>query len=166
MAFADSFLPEFDNEMKTTRALLERVPFDRASWKPHAKSTDLGALASHVANLAGFGHRIVEADTLDMALPGTVERINSRYQDSAELLGVFDGNTGKTREAIAKMSEQILLTTWTLRLGDQVILSLPRVAALRALMMNHIIHHRGQLSVYLRLNDVPLPSIYGPTADT
>jgi uncharacterized damage-inducible protein DinB len=163
MAFADQFLPEYDNEMKTTRSLLERVPFDNASWKPHAKSTDLGGLASHVANLAGFGIGIAAADVMDMAAPG---RARPRFTSTEQVLSAFDENVAKTREAISNMADADLATMWTLRAGDQVILTLPRVAALRALMMNHMIHHRGQLSVYLRLNDVPLPSIYGPTADT
>lgn len=165
MAFADSFLPEFDNEMKTTRALLERVPFDRSSWKPHTKSTDLGGLASHVANLAGFGVGIVTTDGIDMAAPGARDGMR-RFESTNDALAAFDENVAKTREALATLQDKDLGTTWTLRMGDHVILSLPRAAVLRTLMMNHIIHHRGQLSVYLRLNDVPLPSIYGPTADT
>jgi uncharacterized damage-inducible protein DinB len=162
MAFADTFLPEFDHEMKTTRSLLERVPFENAAWKPHDKSTGLGALASHIANLAGFGDLIVNADERTF---GGGERPKV-FNNTAELLAAFDDGSARSRSAIQGLKDDKLATPWTLRAGDQVIFTLPRAAVLRSLLMNHIIHHRGQLSVYLRLNNVPLPSIYGPTADT
>jgi uncharacterized damage-inducible protein DinB len=162
MAFADAFLPEFDHEMKTTRSLLERVPFDKATWKPHTKSTAIGSLASHLANLAGFGYMIATADERDMAKGG----MPGNYDSTEKMLSVFDENVSKTRAAIAALPDDKLGTPWTLRMGEHVIMTLPRTAMLRTLMMNHMIHHRGQLSVYLRLNDVALPSIYGPTADT
>lgn len=162
MAFADSFLPEFDNEMKTTRSLIERVPFDKGTWKPHGKSTALGPLASHIANLVGFGYMIATTEERDMAKGG----MPGNYDSTEKALAVFDENVKNTRAAIQGLSDDKLGIPWTLRMGEHVIMTLPRVAMLRVLMMNHIIHHRGQLSVYLRLNDVPLPSIYGPTADT
>jgi uncharacterized damage-inducible protein DinB len=164
MAFADTFLPEFDNEMKTTRSLLAIVPFQNAAWKPHTKSTALGALASHVANLTGFGSMIASTPELDFTAPGRPPQ--AQYSTTADLLAAFDSNVQKSRAAIAGMGDADLSAKWTLRAGDHVIFTLPRAVTLRTLMMNHIIHHRGQLSVYLRLNDVPLPSIYGPTADT
>ena len=148
--------------MKTTRALLERVPLDKSAFKPHTKSTALGALASHLANLAGFGEMIVTQPERDFAnwkpLPDAAT--------TAELLERFDANVAKSRAAIATLDDKDIGTPWTLRNGDHVIFTLPRAAVLRTLLMNHIIHHRGQMSVYLRLNEVPLPSIYGPTADT
>lgn len=165
MSFADSFLPEFDHEMKTTRALLERVPFDNATFKPHSKSTALGPLASHVANLVGFGEQIVNADELNFA-PGGQPRLPSDFKNTADLLAAFDANVAKTRAAIQTLKDNQLGTPWSLRMGDHTIFTLPRASVIRTFMMNHIIHHRGQLSVYLRLNDVPLPSLYGPTADT
>jgi uncharacterized damage-inducible protein DinB len=164
MKFSDTFLPEFDTEMKTTRSLLERVPFDNPAWKPHTKSTALGALASHVAGLAGFGTLIASQDGLDITAPGRA--VPPQYTNTADLLAGFDGNVKTTRDAVAKLNDADLVAPWTLKAGDATIFSLPRAAVLRTMMMNHIIHHRGQLSVYLRLNDVPLPSIYGPTADT
>lgn len=164
MAFADTFLPEFDNEMKTTRSLLEIVPFHNADWKPHTKSTGLGALASHVTNLTGFGAMIATTTERNFGAPDQPKPM--QYSNTAELLSAFDANVKKSREALAKLSDADLDASWTLRNGDHVIFSLPRRVTLRTLLMNHIIHHRGQLSVYLRLNDVPLPSIYGPTADT
>jgi uncharacterized damage-inducible protein DinB len=162
MAFADTFLPEFDHEMKTTRALLERVPFDNAAWKPHVKSTSLGDLASHIANLAAFGDMIVNTDERNFG-GGQSPRV---FDNNTDLLSAFDENVAKSHSAIGGLTDDRLGEPWTLRAGSHVILTLPRAAVLRSLLMNHIIHHRGQLSVYLRLNDVPLPSIYGPTADT
>jgi uncharacterized damage-inducible protein DinB len=162
MAFADTFIPEFDHEMKTTRNLLERVPFENAAWKPHDKSTCLGDLASHIANLAGFGDMIVNTDERRF---GGGERPKV-FSNTTDLLAAFDDGTTRSRDAIQGLKDDRLSTPWTLRAGDHVIFTLPRAAVLRSLLMNHIIHHRGQLSVYLRLNNVPLPSIYGPTADT
>jgi uncharacterized damage-inducible protein DinB len=164
MGFADSFLPEFDNEMKTTRSLLAVVPFDNPSWKPHTKSTALGALASHITNLAGFGSMIATTTERNFGAPG--QPAPAQYTNTADLLSAFDANVKKSREALASVSDADMDAPWTLRNGDHVIFTLPRRVTLRTLLMNHIIHHRGQLSVYLRLNDVPLPSIYGPTADT
>jgi uncharacterized damage-inducible protein DinB len=166
MAFADNFLPEFDHEMTTTRSLLERVPFEHAAWKPHAKSTGLGDLASHIANLAGFGDMIVNAEFRDFIGPDGQPQRPMVYDNTTDLLAAFDANVAKSRSAIQGLPDDKLGTPWTLRAGSQVIFTLPRAAVLRSMLMNHMIHHRGQLSVYLRLNDVPLPSIYGPTADT
>jgi uncharacterized damage-inducible protein DinB len=162
MAFSDSFLPEFDAEMKTTRSLLERVPFDNAAWKPHTRSSALGSLASHIANLPSLGLLIVSQTDVDMSTRGAPQQ----HTNTEDLLAAFDANAAKTRDVVAQLSDADLSTPWTLRNGDHVILTLPRAAVLRTLLMNHMIHHRGQLSVYLRLNEVKLPSIYGPTADT
>lgn len=168
MAFTDTFLPEFDQEMKTTRSLLERVPLEKSDWKPHTKSTSLGALAVHLANLAGFGELIVKQDGRDFGTndQAAIRAAMNKQRTREELLGLFDENVKKSRAALASLQEKDLGTTWTLRNGEQVLFAMPRAAVLRTLLMNHIIHHRGQLSVYLRLNEVPLPSIYGPTADT
>jgi uncharacterized damage-inducible protein DinB len=165
MGFSETLLAEFENEMKTTRALLERVPMDKGGWKPHPKSTSLGALASHLATLAGFGDRIVSVTEIDFG-PMAARRAPQPMNSLEELLGTFDSNVQKGRDAIGRINEDELQVPWTLRAGDVVIFKLPRSAVLRTMWLNHIIHHRGQLSVYLRLNDVPLPSIYGPTADT
>ena len=168
MAFVDAFLPEFDQEMKTTRTLLERVPLEKSDWKPHTKSTALGALALHLANLAGFGEMIVKQQGRDFAAgdQAAVRADAAQKRSRDELLALFDANVAKSRTALQTLQDKDIGTPWTLRAGDHVIFTLPRAAVLRTLLMNHIIHHRGQLSVYLRLNDVPLPSIYGPTADT
>lgn len=165
MAFADMFLPEFDNEMKTTRSLLERVPFNNPAWKPHTKSTSLGGLATHLANLAGFGVMIANDNGRDFAKVNP-ETMGKEHTSTESLLAAFDANSAASRKALAAMPDSKLGDPWTLQNGSHVIFTLPRGAVIRTLLMNHIIHHRGQLSVYLRLNDVPLPSIYGPTADT
>ncbi len=166
MPIAKALLPEFDHEMATTRSLLERVPEDRGGFKPHARSTALGALATHIANLASLGARIVALTEIDMNPPGGPGFTPPQFSTTAALLETFDANVAKAREAIAGASDEALMETWTLRNGGSTIFSMPRAAVLRTMLMNHMIHHRGQLSVYLRLNDVPLPSIYGPTADT
>ena len=166
MTFAEIFLPEFDHEMTTTRALLERVPFNHPTWKPHPKSTDLGTLASHLVNLAGFGARIATEPEINFAPADGSAYVAKQYGGTHELISAFDANVDHTRAAIADIRENTLRDPWSLKFGDRVIFTQPRASVLRTFMMNHIIHHRGQLSVYLRLNDVPLPSIYGPTADT
>ena len=163
MRFADTLLPEFDNEMRITRTLLARIPFDHTDTKPNPKSRTLIELASHIANIGGFGAMIVNADERDFAAPGPP--IVTEYPDSAALLGAFDANVAASRAAIAAIDDSKLGDTWSLRNGANVIIAMPRAAALRVLLLSHTIHHRGQLSAYLRLNDIPHPPIYGPTAD-
>lgn len=165
MPIAQALLPEFDHEMATTRSLLERVPEDRADFRPHPRSTALGPLAVHLANLVGLGARIVSLTEVDMNSPGGPGFTPPQFSTTAALLEMFDANVAKSREAIAGTSDEAMMETWTLRNGGNTIFAMPRAAVLRTMLMNHTIHHRGQLSVYLRLNEVPLPSIYGPTAD-
>jgi|SRR5579885_137195 len=162
MAFADHFLPEFEHEMQTTRTLLERVPMDKADWKPHVKSRSLGQLASHIALIPGHGARIATVPEWDVAAAPPP----ASARTATDLVAMFDEAVAKTRAAVQTLDATAAVAPWTLRSGAHVIFTLPRTAAFRTLLMNHLIHHRGQLSVYLRLNDVPLPSIYGPTADT
>ena len=164
MAIKDALLPEFDHEMGTTRRLLDRAPEARFAWKPHEKSMALGHLATHLANLLSWTGHIVSTSVLDMATIPEDARPKP-VASRAELLAMFDRNVAAARAAIAGASDAELFAPWTLRQGDQEIFTLPKVAALRSFVMNHSIHHRGQFSVYLRLNDIPLPSIYGPTAD-
>lgn len=166
MPIAQTLLPEFDHEMSTTRSLLERVPEERADWKPHPKSMALGALAAHVANLASMGERTISLTEIDLNPPGGSGYTPPRFTSTAELLATFDENVRRTREAISGASDEELGVTWSLKNGGHTVFAAPRAAVLRTFLMNHVIHHRGQLSVYLRLNDVPLPSIYGPTADS
>lgn len=163
MTIAQSLLAEFDKEMATTRKLLERVPDAKAAWKPHEKSTPLGKLAIHVASLPNWFGRIEQFDTFDPAtqkIAGATE-----FTTTAALVELFDRNVAAAREALQKLDDARMAQTFTFQRGGQTMFALPRAAAIRTLAMNHHIHHRGQLSVYLRLNDVPLPSMYGPTAD-
>lgn len=162
MAIKDAILPEFDHEMASTRRLLERVPEDRPDWKPHAKSMTLGRLAAHVAELPGYGLVTLQTDGLDFA---SGQYVPARFESRAQLLKLFDDNVRQTRAAIAASDDEIFARPWTLRNGDHVIFTVPKLGTLRTFFMNHLIHHRGQLSVYLRLLNVPLPGTYGPSAD-
>lgn len=161
MSIAEAFVAEFDREAATTRRLLERVPEEKFDWKPHAKSMSLGVLATHVANLPHWGEITVTQSELDLATYPHATEVTSR----AQLLDAFDGNVKGTRTALTGRTDAELMAPWTLKHDGKPIFTMPKTAVLRSFMLNHIIHHRGQLSVYLRLNDVPLPSIYGPTAD-
>jgi uncharacterized damage-inducible protein DinB len=163
MAIKDFLLPEFDHEMKTARTLLERVPFAEEQWKPHEKSMTLGQLANHVAEIPGWVSSIINSSSLDMAANPDFERVVCH--SAAELVSAFDQNVAQAREIISSKSDAELMEIWTLKMGERVIMSVPKAGVLRSFLMNHLIHHRGQLSVYIRLKDVPVPSIYGPSAD-
>lgn len=159
------FLPEFDQEMGTTRRVLERVPADKLDWKPHSKSMSLGQLASHVAQLPDWLSNIFGADEFDFRPPGGPAFKMADCKTAEELLDLFDRSVATASKAIGSAREESLDTPWTLKAGDFTIFTSPRWIAFRGFGMNHIIHHRAQLAVYLRLLDVPVPSIYGPTAD-
>lgn len=165
MAIRDAFLPEFSHEMATARKTLERVPEGKADWAPHARSMKMGRLAGHIAELPGLVTAALSRDSLDFRPPGAPPRVPYVMTTREELLQSFDKNVSAASAAIAGASDEDLMKTFTLMAGGKVIFSLPRLAALRGFVLNHVIHHRGQLSVYLRLNDVPVPSIYGPSAD-
>lgn len=166
MAIAQSLLPEFDNEMKSTRALLERVPDGLDDYKPHPKSSSLASLAAHVAGLPRLGFSALQPDAeYDFDPPGGKKFTPPKFQSPAINVANFDELVTKTREAIANASDEFLMQPWTLKYQGNKLFTMPRIAVLRGMMMNHLIHHRGQLTVYLRMNDVPLPRIYGPTAD-
>ncbi len=161
MTIQDLLLQEFDEEMAGTRRMLERVPDSSLGWKPHERSMTLGRLASHVADLP---NRCVSIATTDVfvrpanAVPFVAASAN-------ELLAHFDKARADAQQAIVGLGEQHLSGTWTLKFGDRTMVELPRAMALRRVFMDHLIHHRGQLSVYLRLLDVPVPGMYGPSAD-
>jgi len=160
MAIKDGLLAEFDHEMGTTRKLLERIPDDKLSWKPHAKSMSLGGLGTHLSNLPLWAGTVLNDPSFDLAGNLRAQEQTSR----ADILSTFDANVKRARGWMDK-SDAEYMARWSLLRGGQEMFSLPRVAALRSFVMSHIIHHRGQLSVYLRLNDVPVPPVYGPTAD-
>jgi uncharacterized damage-inducible protein DinB len=159
MSISETLLPEFDQEMATTRRLLERVPTDKGSWKPHPKSFSLGHLAQLVSWMPGWITRTVRETEINLA-GGT----GYSLEKTDTLLAGFDKNVREAREAIAKSKDADYAVNWSLKMGEQVLMTMPRATAVRQ-HINHLVHHRGQLSVYLRLVDVPLPSIYGPTAD-
>jgi uncharacterized damage-inducible protein DinB len=158
---SQSLVPEFDQEMKSTRKVLERVQAEKFGWKPHDKSFAFGSLATHIANLVSWGTTIMGSDELDIGGPFTPPQVES----TQDILDIFDKNVADTRAALAKGSDEDFMKPWTLRKGDHKIFTLPKAVVVRTMVFNHIIHHRGQLSVYLRLNDIPVPSIYGPSAD-
>ncbi len=160
MKSGEAFLPEFDAEMATTRRLLERVPADRLDWKPHPKSRTLGEIATHVTELPRWGLRL---EALEWQV-GSEKAPPMR--SAAEYLERFDENVASARSAIARKTDAEMQEEFTvLKPNGEVFFKRKRRSVLRRILLNHLIHHRGQLSVYLRLNDVPLPSIYGPTAD-
>ena len=164
MAIKDALLPEFDHEMGTTRRLLERTPEAELAWKPHDKSFTLGQLAGHIANIPYWCDLILQNTVFDVLSLGDDTRPKTPVS-VASLLSEFDRKVAAARAGLASTGDAEMLTPWTFKRGDQVVFTMPRVAAIRSFIMNHLIHHRGQLSVYLRLKDVPLPAIYGPTAD-
>ena len=161
MALVDALLPEFDHEMATTRKLLERVPEARLDWKPHERSFTLGQLAQHVATLPMWGVMTLTQSEIDIGGDPRAEPIHT----TAGLLALFDANAGNARAALAGRSDAELIVPWTLKRDGATIFSMPKAAVWRSFVMSHLIHHRGQLSVYLRMQDVPLPSMYGPSAD-
>lgn len=161
MSISQTLVPEFDQEMKTTRKVLERVVAEKFAWKPHDKSFSFGNLATHVANLPSWAPMTLSTDELDIGGNFTSPQVES----TQDILDLFDKNVAEARAALANASDEEFMKPWTLRKGGQEIFTLPKVAVVRTMVFNHIIHHRGQLSVYLRLNDIPVPSIYGPTAD-
>ena len=164
MAIKDALLPEFDHEMGTTRRVLERTPGDKLAWKPHDKSMSLGQLAAHVANIPHWMDAILQNTVFDIATAGPDTR--PRMPESvAWVLGDFDAKVKAARAGLASAGDAELLTPWTFKSGGHEVFTMPRIAAIRSFVMNHSIHHRGQLSVYLRLNNVPVPPMYGPTAD-
>ncbi len=159
MSLAQTLLPEFDQEMATTRRLLERVPGDKAQWKPHPKSFALGHLAQLVSWMPGWISQTLRQNELDLG-----KATGYSFEKTETLIATFDRNVREAREAITAAQDADLAVPWSLKHGDRVLFTSPRGVVVRT-HVNHLIHHRGQLTVYLRLLDVPLPSIYGPTAD-
>ena len=162
MALVDALLPELDHEMTTTRKVLERVPEDKFDWKPHARSFSLGALAAHVANLPTWGVETLSRSEIDL---GIGQPPPTAPPSTRDLLATFDKNAADVRSALAGKTDAELTAMWSLKRSGHTIFSMPKTTVLRSFVLSHLIHHRGQLTVYLRLLDVPVPSIYGPSAD-
>jgi uncharacterized damage-inducible protein DinB len=161
MAIADALIGELEQEAATTRRVLERVPADKLAWRPHAKSMSLGQLALHVAETTG--------NVAQMAVPNPSAPPESFQQAEAtsgdQLLPALEASLAKAKEVVSGFDDAAMMETWSIAAGGKTLMSMPRIGFLRAIMLNHWYHHRGQLSVYLRLLDVPVPSIYGPSAD-
>jgi uncharacterized damage-inducible protein DinB len=158
-------LNEFDQEMAGTRKTLERVPDDKFDWKPHQKSTTMGNLATHLANIPTWAVHAITKDSIDIAPVGEGPLRAEPARSREEVLERFDKAVTQARAAINEASNEVLLQPWSLLSGGKTVMTLPRVGVLRGFVMNHNIHHRAQLGVYLRLNDIAVPSIYGPSAD-
>jgi uncharacterized damage-inducible protein DinB len=166
MKISDALLAEFDQEMATTRKVLERCPDGKFGWKPHTKSWTMAELTSHIAHLPDWTRETLKKESLDIApVDGSQSYKREPARSTQELLASFDKNVAAARTAIAETGDEEYGKRWTLLAGGKEIFSLPRLAVLRSFVFNHAIHHRGQLSVYLRLNDVPVPALYGPSAD-
>jgi len=161
MTISELLLPEFDQEMKSTRKLLECVPDEKLSYKPHEKSMSVAQLASHITMLPFWAAETINKDTLDLS----PDQKPFMAASKTDLLNAFDTNVELGRAAISVAGDDHLLKTWTLTSGGKTFLAMPRVNVLRSVVMNHLIHHRAQLGVTLRLTDVAIPGMYGPSAD-
>ena len=161
MKMIDAILAELDQEAHATRRVLERVPQAQLSWRPHPKSMSLGQLALHVATVPGNVAELASLDTV----PEPPAFIQAEAATAAELIPTLDASLAKARQVLGNMDDATLNATWRLMSGGKEIMAMPRAAVLRMIMLNHWYHHRGQMLVYLRMHNVPLPSVYGPTAD-
>ena len=165
MPMNQAFLPEFDHEMAITRKFLERVPEDKFDWAPHPKSMKMGDLASHLTHMPGWLVSTFGQDVLDVAPDGKMMEM-PKGKSRKELLAMFDKSVAEGRAALAKATDDsVWMKTWALQATGKTLFSMPRVAVVRTFVLSHSIHHRAQLGVYLRLNNVPVPATYGPSAD-
>jgi uncharacterized damage-inducible protein DinB len=165
MKYTEMLLPEFDAEMANSRKTLERIPEDKLDWKPHEKSMPLGMLAGHLAELAGWTAVAIQTDVFDFQPPGGKPYEPFIPKSRSEALAFFDKGVQEARAAIVGCNDEHFMKNWSLLNGGKTILTRPRHAVIRDFVLSHSIHHRAQLGVYLRLNNVPVPSIYGPSAD-
>jgi uncharacterized damage-inducible protein DinB len=165
MPLADWLIPEFDEEMAATRRVLERVPDGKAGWKPHPKSMTLGRLATLVAELPAWAVNAVTRDELDIMPPGGPAPKFAALESRARILELFDKNAGEARAAIARTADPEFQKPWVFKVAGRTVNTSPKFTVYRRTVLNHLVHHRGQLTVYLRLIGVPVPAVYGPTAD-
>jgi len=162
MTIAEVLLLDYDLEIQNTRRILERIPEDNPQWKPHDKSMPIGRLAVHVARLPLFGSTILTTDELDMTTASPPKLV---FESREKLLAQHEETSATTRKALESSSDDHLLKHWKLSFGDKIIADGPRAVLYRTMFLNHLVHHRGQLTVYLRLNEIPVPGLYGPSAD-
>jgi uncharacterized damage-inducible protein DinB len=165
MSIAQSLLPEFDHEMANTRKAIERAPDDKFTWKPHDRSNDMGWMINHLSNLPLWLTVTLSTEELDINPPGGSNIKLPKGNNRAEVLANFDQAVADARAALAKSSDADMMKPWTMLNAGKAAFTMPRIAVLRSFVMNHMVHHRGQLTVYFRLNDIPVPSLYGPSAD-
>lgn len=162
MSLSEAFAGELQYEATTTRKCLERIPETTFDWKPHEKSMATGRLATHIAEMFGWVKDTVEKPEIDFA---TMDYKPFEPKTTAELVEFFDNNMREANDSLRAVSDESMLENWKMRNGEKIYVDMPRIAVLRGVVLKHIVHHRGQLSVYLRLNDIPVPEIYGPSAD-
>lgn len=162
MTIGGTFAMELEHEARTTRTILERLPDDKFEWKPHEKSMTLGRLAGHVIEMIGWTGSTLTTDGIDFAAMNYEPKV---YTTTASMLEDFDKNVAEALSILSSVDDAEMFKTWFMRNGDTLYFEMPKVAVMRSFVMNHIIHHRGQLSVFIRLLDIPVPSIYGPSAD-
>ncbi len=165
MRIADLILPEFDQEMAGTRKVLERVPDDKLEWKAHPKSNSIGWVGAHLAEIPGWVEGTIAQDSWDINPPGGEPYQTPQLKSRQEMLDMFDAGVAAARKALAAVSNEDLMKEWSLLSGGQAIVTMPRYGVIRNFIINHTIHHRGHMCVYLRLNDVSVPGLYGPSAD-
>lgn len=156
------FAAELKQEAISTRKMLERIPGEQFQYKPHERSMPLVSLAGHIADMIGWADMTVNHDELDFA---TTDTMPKTYSDASELVAYFDRNLSNALETLSSASNETMMQSWRLRNGETIYFEMPKATVMRSMVMNHVIHHRGQLAVYLRMLDVPVPSIYGPSAD-
>jgi len=164
VSISQAFLAEFDVEAAGTRKVLERLPEDRFDFKPHEKSPTLGWLATHLAQLPEWGPLLCAADALDLARP-EYQQHREPLKTVRELVAAFDKSSAALRAALERTTDEQMAQPWSLKMGDKTFFTQPRVSVLRGMVFNHAVHHRAQLTVYLRMNGVPVPALYGPSAD-
>ncbi len=165
MSLSEMLLPEFDQIVQATRKVLERVPDDRLDWQPHEKSFSIGDLAMHVANIVGWTEATLEQDELDVEPVEGEAWKTPTYESSADILREFDKNAATGKASLAASDDARFMEEWSLKRRGETLMAMPKLAVLRNWVLNHIVHHRAQLGVYLRLLDVPVPQTMGPTAD-
>ena len=165
MTYAETLLPEFDQEMANTRKVLERIPEDKLDWRAHPKSNTIGWNANHLADLVNWLAQALTRPSLDVAPVGGEPYPFPKLTSRRELLDLFDRNVAAARTAITALRDEAMAQMWTLLRAGQPIFTMPRAAVVRGVVLNHLIHHRAHLCVYLRLNGIPVPGMYGPSGD-
>ena len=165
MTIAESILPEFEMEMAGTRKVLERIPDNKLDWKAHPKSNPIGWVASHLVEIVGWVEGILTQDTWDINPEGGQPYRTTILGSRQEILDLFDANVVAARKQIGATSDEAFAKSWSLLSGGQELITMPKLGVIRIWVLNHTIHHRGHLCVYLRLNDIPIPALYGPSGD-